>query len=354
MRERKRETNTATVKFTKENVVRFLQRYGNVTSLAAVVILGILLTFKWPTLPLDREDLPLFLWPENLSNILRQVSIKGILAVGMTLVILSAGIDLSVGSLLAFSCTFFALVVTGLTEADSWGGGTFLSSPALAVLVAVLLAVAGSLAMGFVNGFVVAKGRIQPFIVTLAMMLSARGIAKIISGGAVVKFYDTPDSIRWFVEKILADKWFSITVFLAIVAVFAFILRKTRFGRYTIAIGANETAARLSGVRVDRIKIWVYSIGGLLCGIAGILQCGRSVQGDPTVGIAYELDAIAAVVVGGTNLMGGRGSILGTLIGALVIQVISNVMDLRGIGDEMQLILKGAIIIVAVWLQRKK
>jgi ribose transport system permease protein len=330
----------------RETIVSFHQRYGNVASLAAVILLGIVLTIEGGKI--------VFLDPENLSNILRQVSIKGILAVGMTLVILSAGIDLSVGSLLAFSCTAFALVVTALTEPESWGAGTFLSAPALAIPIAIVVAVAGSLAMGFINGFIVAKGRIQPFIVTLAMMLSARGIAKIISGSAVVKFYDTPDPVRDFIGVVLADKWFSIAVFLVIVAVFAFVLRKTRFGRYTIAIGANETAARLSGIRVHRIKIAVYSLSGLLCGIAGILQVGRSQQGDPTVGNAYELDAIAAVVVGGTNLMGGRGSILGTLIGALVIQVISNVMDLRGIGDEMQLILKGAIIIAAVWLQRKK
>lgn len=330
----------------KERLLEFLQRFGNLLSLAAVIILGIALTFE-PGVG------NLFLTQENLSNILRQVSIKGVLAVGMTMVILSAGIDLSVGSILAFSCTVFALLATGFTE-RGWMAGWGLSYPGAAVPVAIAVCLAGSFLMGFVNGFVVAKGRIQPFIVTLAMMLSARGIAKIISGSAVIKFYDSPDSVRWFVEKLVGDKWFSIWVFLVIVAVFAFVLRKTRFGRYTIAIGANETAARLSGVRVDRIKIWVYSLSGLLCGIAGILQCGRSVQGDPTVGIAYELDAIAAVVVGGTNLMGGRGSIVGTLIGALVIQVISNVMDLRGIGDEMQLILKGAIIIAAVWLQRKK
>jgi len=336
----------APVRTPREAVVAFLQRFGNLLSLIAVIILGIALTFE-PGIG------NLFLTQENLSNILRQVSIKGVLAVGMTMVILSAGIDLSVGSILAFSCTVFALLATGLTE-RGWMAGWAASSPSLAILAAILVALTGSLLMGFVNGFIVAKGRIQPFIVTLAMMLSARGIAKIVSGSAVIKFYDSPETVRWFVDRLLGHKWCPIVVFLAIVGTFAFILRKTRFGRYTIAIGANETAARLSGVRVDRVKIWVYSLSGLLCGVAGILQCGRSIQGDPTVGRAYELDAIAAVVVGGTNLMGGRGSILGTLVGALTIQVISNVMDLRGVPDETQLILKGAIIIVAVWLQRKK
>lgn len=331
---------------TKEWVIAFLQRFGNVISLMAVIIVGIAATYE----PGVRNP---FLTQENLSNVLRQVSIKGVLAVGMTMVILSAGIDLSVGSILAFACTVFALLATGFTE-RGWLAGWGLSAPWAALTAATLAALVGSLFMGFVNGLVVAKGRIQPFIVTLAMMLSARGIAKIICGSAVIKFYDSPESVRWFVEKLLGDKWLLIAVFLVVVGVFAFVLRKTRFGRYTIAIGANETAARLSGVRVDRIKIWVYSLSGLLCGVAGILQCGRSGQGDPTVGRAYELDAIAAVVVGGTNLMGGRGSILGTLIGALTIQVISNVMDLRGIPDETQLILKGAIIIAAVWLQRKK
>jgi len=280
-----------------------------------------------------------FLGAGNLTGILRQISEKGILAVGMTLVILSAGIDLSVGSLLAFSATLTAMMLR------RW------NMPVIPSLFVVMLS---CLCLGAINGAITAKGRIQPFIVTLAMMSAARGLAKRISNNSNVDIgFGKGDTVAGTMAFI-GDKLFVIPLFLVIVLLAYVVLKKMRFGRYTVAVGSNERAARLSGINVEFVKIGVYAISGLLAGIAGIIHCAQNNQGSPNDGIGYELDAIAAVVIGGTSLMGGQGGVLGTLVGALIIGVITNIMGLRNVDPNLQLILKGGIIVGAVLLQRKK
>lgn len=310
----------------------FLLRFQSVAGLVVVIVLAIVFS------PIRRGTI-VFLNPDNLTDILRQISEKGILAVGMTLVILSAGIDLSVGSLLAYSATLTAMMLR------RW------NLPIVPSIITVLLS---SLLLGSVNGVVTSKTRIQPFIVTLAMMSAVRGLAKLLSNNSNVEIgFGKEDAVARFMEAI-SSKFFVIPCFLIVVIAAYFLLRKTRFGRYTIAIGSNEEAARLSGINVDWVKIGVYSICGFLCGVAGLIHCAQNNQGSPNDGVGYELDAIAAVVIGGSSLMGGRGGVIGTLIGALIMGIITNVMGLRGVDPNIQLILKGAIIVGAVMLQKRK
>jgi len=307
-------------------------RFQSLAGLIVVIVLAVVFS------PVRRGAI-VFLNPDNLTDILRQISEKGILAVGMTLVILSAGIDLSVGSILAYSATLTAMMLR------RWGWP---------IAPAILVVLLSSLLLGTVNGVVTAKTRIQPFIVTLAMMSAARGLAKLLSNNSNVEIgFGKEDSVARFMETV-SSKFFVIPAFLIVVIVVYLLLRKTRFGRYTIAIGSNEQAARLSGINVDWVKIWVYSICGLLCGVAGLIHCAQNNQGSPNDGVGYELDAIAAVVIGGSSLMGGRGGVIGTLVGALIMGIITNVMGLRNVDPNIQLILKGAIIVGAVMLQKKQ
>ena len=304
--------------------------------LIAVIILACIFS------PVRRGEL-IFLDPGNLSDILRQVAERGILAVGMTFVILAAGIDLSVGSVLAFAATLSAVMLM------RFGYGT------PETVVAVLLA---GLLIGAINALVITKGRIQSFIVTLAMMSAARGLARVVSGGSGVAIgYGSggaPSSFAFFGEKIGNFVPIPAVIFLGTVAVAWVVLNKTRFGRYVHAVGSNETASRLSGVNVDWVKFGVFSICSLLAALAGIIHAAQLEQGNPNDGVAYELDAIAAVVIGGTTLAGGTGTVIGTLAGTLIIGIINNILGLNNIDANLQLIIKGVIIVGAVLLQRGK
>ena len=304
--------------------------------LIAVIILACIFS------PVRRGELT-FLNPGNLTDILRQVSERGILAVGMTFVILAAGIDLSVGSVLAFAATLSAVMLM------RFGYGTF------PTVVSVLLA---GLLIGAVNAVVITKGRIQSFIVTLAMMSAARGLARVVSGGSGVAIGygvgGAPDSFAFFGEKIGNFVPVPAVIFLATVAIAWVVLNKTRFGRYVHAVGSNETASRLSGVNVNRVLLGVFSICSLLAALAGIIHAAQLEQGNPNDGVAYELDAIAAVVIGGTTLAGGTGTVIGTLAGTLIIGIINNILSLNNIDANLQLIIKGVIIVGAVLLQRGK
>jgi len=290
-----------------------------------------------------RRGRPVFLDPGNLSDILRQVSEKGILAVGMTAVIVSGGIDLSVGSVLALSATLTAWLLMH--------AGLGLLATSLAVLAAGALC-------GAVNGIVVARWRLQPFIATLATMSAARGVARYISGGAAIPLgfgpQGAPDSVRAIAGVLLPYVPVPALFFVASAAAMQLLLARTRSGRYLYAIGDNETAARLSGVPVRWHKASVYVLSGVLAALAGIIHCAQLEQGNPNDGVAYELDAIAAVVIGGTRLSGGFGTVGGTLVGVLIIGVINNIMGLNNVDANLQLILKGVIILAAVWLQRRR
>jgi len=265
---------------------------------------------------------PVFLSAANLRNIVLQSSVIGILAVGMTMVILIAGIDLSVGSAVAFCGMLAALL-------------QHYSTP-FAALVGVAAGTAGGLCIGLlITGF-----SLPPFIATLGFMALYRGLTLIISGGQSV-------SITTGMERLLGRNM-PIVYFLAGALIVYFILNKTQFGRYQYAIGGNEEAAKLSGIRVRRVKVGVFTIMGALCGVAGVALAARQAAGDPNAGVMYELDAIASVVIGGTSLMGGYGGIGGTIVGVLIIGTLTNGLQLLNVRDEWQQVAKGLIIIAAV------
>lgn len=277
-----------------------------------------------------------FLTVNNLMNVLRQVSINGILAVGMTLVILTAGIDLSIGSLMAVSAVIAASIVAQNPDA---------------VFLSLLAGIAASAVLGGVTGTMSTKLNVAPFIATLAMMTIARGIALLYTNGRPI----TIDSaaFRYLGQGYIGPVPVPVVIFALVTAIVSFVLYKTKFGRYIYAVGGNENAANVSGIRVHRVKIWVYVINGVLAGLAGILLASRISSGQPNSGIGYELDAIAAVVIGGTSLFGGRGTMLGTIVGVLIIGVINNGLNLLNVSSYWQQIIKGLIIAGAVILDQR-
>lgn len=291
-----------------------------------------------------------FRWSVH-RDMLRQVSVFGILACGMTVVIITAGIDLSVSSLLALSAVLFAWLLLPL----GWS----------ALLAIPVVLVAGA-ALGAVNGILVARMRIQPFIVTLAMMVFARGLAKVVSGGRKITNYvegadgssrvvDLPRIFDLIDSRILGGNLSIVTViFLCCVLVTWVILSRLQLGRHIFAVGGNEEAARLSGVPVKRTLILTYALSGLFSAVAGICQAAQETHGDPETGMAYELDAIAMVVIGGTSLAGGKGSVTLTFIGVLTIGYLQKILSLNAAPEATRLMLTGAIIICAVLFQRGK
>ena len=358
-----------------------IKKYGNLIGLITLIILTAFLTKGT------------FITPRNLINVLRQTSVNGILAVGMTLVILIGGIDLSVGSVVALTGIFAALFQP------------------LGTVPAIVLTVLIGAVIGGWNGFFVTKLKIPPFIITLGMMTIARGLALVFSGGQAIsglneKFilisesYISPTvffSVLAFLTLIAAIcflrkmkngqfkegfkispisainaffmlaaltliSWLVIfrglpmgaAIFFVIAMIGIYVLRRMRFGRYVYAVGGNEEAARLSGINVKLIKFLVFTIMGVLAAVAGIVLTARLNSGVPTSGVMFELDAIASVVIGGTSLSGGHGSIGGSIIGAFIIGTLNNGMQLLNIDSFYQEIVKGAIIIGAVLLDRKK
>jgi len=284
-----------------------------------------------------------FLTPGNIINVLRQITYNAILAVGQTFVIITAGIDLSVGSLTSLTGVVMALFANSMT----------ITGPAL-VAATLLVGVAVGALAGFVNALPVVRLGLPPFITTLAMMLVARGAAYELSHGRPIALtsdaFNTTGTGFLFHDMIPNFPGLPVPVLwlIVIVAFFAIVLSKTRFGRYVYAIGGNEEAARLAGVRVGTIKTAVYVISGICAAFAGLLLMARFASGSPQTGTGYELQAIAAVVVGGTSLIGGRGSILGTFIGAFLIGVLNNVMNLHNIESYAQEIVLGGVILSAV------
>ncbi|MBG2914289.1 ribose ABC transporter permease [Proteus cibarius] len=283
---------------------------------------------------------PNFFTLNNIFNILQQTSVNAIMAVGMTLVILTSGIDLSVGSLLA---------LTGAVAASMVGAD-------VNALVAVVGALALGAAIGGVTGIIVAKGKVQAFIATLVMMLLLRGVTRVYTDGSPINtgFSDNADLFSWFgigrPFGIPTPIWLMMIVFLSA----WYLLHHTRLGRYIYALGGNESATRLSGISVDKIKIIVYALCGLLAALASIIEVARLSSAQPMAGNGYELDAIAAVVLGGTSLAGGKGRIIGTLIGALILGFLNNALNLLGISSNYQMIVKAVVILLAVLVDNKK
>lgn len=285
-----------------------------------------------------------FLTPTNIINVFRQISINGILALGMTFVIILGGIDISVGSVMALA---------GVVSARILELGPNLTVPA--ILAGVL---SGGL-MGIIIGFLVAKMRIAPFIASLAMMTIARGLALVIAGGVPHTIYDEAyisigNGYIWPKTSPNAISLpISVLIFIICTIIVATILYKTKFGRYVYAVGGNEDAARVSGVNVAKIKFLTFVINGLLCGIAGIVLSARITSGQPAAASGYELDAIAAVIIGGASLSGGSGKVSGTIIGALIIGVLNNGLVLLAVSSYYQQIIKGVIIAGAVILDSR-
>ncbi|WP_369908089.1 ABC transporter permease [Tropicimonas sp. IMCC34043] len=273
---------------------------------------------------------------DNIFNVLRQVSIVGILAVGMTFVILTGGIDLSVGAVMALSGTICAgLVVNmGMPGVVGLAGG---------VLVGI--------AFGMFNGAMVAWGRMPAIIVTLATMGIARGLGLIYSGGYPIS--GLPSWLSWFGIGRIGIVPVPVIFMVLIYACAWVLLQRTPFGRHVYSIGGNETAARLSGVKTQRIKLAIYTISGLTSSLAAIVLTGRLMSGQPNAGVGFELDAIAAVVLGGTSIAGGRGLILGTLIGAVLLGILNNGLNLMGINPYLQDVIKGLIILLAIYIGRE-
>jgi len=277
-----------------------------------------------------------FFTVNNILNVLRQVSVVGILAVGMTFVILAGGIDLSVGAVMALAGTMAA----GLMVNMGLPGGIGLAA---ALLV--------GLGLGLFNGALVAWGRMPAIIVTLATMGIARGLGLIYSGGYPIS--GLPGWVSWFGVGRIGIIPVPIIIMLLVYALAWVLLQRTAFGRHVYAIGGNETAARLSGVKTRLVKLAVFGISGLTAAIAAIVLTGRLMSGQPNAGVGFELDAIAAVVLGGTAIAGGRGLILGTLIGAILLGILNNGLNLMGINPYMQDVIKGLIILLAIYIGRE-
>jgi simple sugar transport system permease protein len=375
--------------------------------LAVLYGMGIILS------PVNRKGANIFLEPGNQADVLRQVANNGIIAVGMTLVILTGGIDLSVGSMMSLGCMLCAMLLT----LQGWTAASVAAIPTLAAvtiflcsylvplifvalqrtsakpveqagwivrLSGVLLGVVAAgllvwwttdqlqtkfgvlgvlvtvpavgMTIGALTGLIISKGKLQPFIVTLAMMVAIVGLARLLGGetAAVYPVYtgsnatENFDILRALVLQVVPVPGI---FFLVAVLTFGLILKYSAFGRYIYAIGGNEQAARLAGIHVDQIKIAVYAISGLLASLAGVLYTSQYRQGKPDAGAGGELDAIAAVVIGGTNLMGGKGTMTGTFVGVLIFGFLTNILLLKNINSNIQFVLKGGIILAAVLLQ---
>jgi ribose transport system permease protein len=294
-------------------------------SLAVLVLLGAVTSVLTPY----------FLSLGNILNIFLATSVIGIIALGSTFVISMAAIDLSVGSLLAVSAVFGALMIKPLG----------LPWPS-AVIVSV---VTGGL-FGLVNGLLVTRARIPSFIVTLGMLGIARGLAYILTNGRAI--YDLPDPLVFLGQGRILGIPMPVIIFLALAVVAHMVLLHTRFGCHTLFIGDNITAARVAGLRIGRHQVQVFALSGGLAGLAGLVQMGRINAADPSAGLLIELTAITAAIIGGTNLFGGRGTIIGTLIGALIMGVIQNGLNLMAVQSFYQQVVIGAVLIGAVWLDR--
>ncbi|WP_270166828.1 ABC transporter permease [Paenibacillus sp. SYP-B4298] len=301
-----------------------LQKLGPLIGLCIIILILIIAS-------------PNFLTLTNILNVFRQVSINALIAFGMTFVILTGGIDLSVGATLALS---------GALTAGMMGAG-------FDPLTAVIIGLGAGAVMGAVNGLLITKTNIAPFIATLATMTIYRGLALVYTDGRPITGFNSE-----FFTMIGGGYVFGVPVpviiMLVLFAVLYFILRKTTFGRNVYAIGGNEEASRLSGIKTGRFKIYVYTLTGLLSALAGIILTSRLNSAQANAGTGYELDAIAAVVLGGTSLSGGRGWIVGTLVGALIIGVLNNGLNLMGVSSFYQQVVKGLVILLAVLLDRKK
>lgn len=309
---------------------KILQQLSGLGPVLALIVLALITTVMNPS----------FLDPNNLLNLLRQVSINCLIAFGMTFVILTGGIDLSVGAILALTSALSAMMITS----------------GVPTLIAMLIGIIFGGLLGGLNGLIITKGGAAPFIASLATMTIFRGATYVFTNGNPITSKAMNNSFIF--QFIGRGYFFGIPVPVIIMLISFFILyillHKMTFGRKTYALGGNEKAAFVSGIKVNITKTWIYVISGIMSSAAGMILISRLSSAQPDAGTGFEMDAIAAVVLGGTSLAGGRGRIFGTLIGALIIGTLNNGMNLIGISSFYQQIVKGIVIIIAVLLDRRK
>lgn len=301
---------------------------SNAGIISVLLLIGIALSFLSPV----------FLTSSNILSVLLQISNNMFLALGMTLIIILGGIDLSVGSIVAMTGT--------LTVG-------FIVTNGMPMWLAIALGLVIGTACGFFNGFIVANFRVPAFIVTLAMMNMSRGVAYIYSGGRSTRIMNDK-FMKIGTGQLFGVIPYPVIYMIILIVVFIILLNKTKFGTYIFAVGGNRESAHLSGVPIKKVEIAVYTISGLLAAFAGLVLCSRMFSGQPAAGSGYEMDAIAACVLGGVSMSGGVGRISGTIFGAIVIGIISNGLNLMGVSSFWQLLVKGAIILIAVLIDSQK
>ncbi len=279
-----------------------------------------------------------FIDPGNLKNLLRQVSINALISFGMTFVILTGGIDLSVGSILALSSALMGSFIVGGLD------------PIFGIVLACLIGAV----LGAVNGLVITYGKVAPFIATLATMTIFRGMTLVYTNGNPISGLTENEAFLNFGQGYFLELPVPAVMMLIMFGILYFILHKTPLGRKTYAVGGNEKVSYIAGIKINRIKIFAYTITGMLCGMAGAILTSRLNSAQPTAGTGYELDAIAAVVLGGTSLSGGKGRIVGTLVGALIIGTLNNGLNILNVSSFYQQVVKGIVILLAVLMDRKK
>jgi len=306
----------------------YLKRFQSVLALALMVV----------ALALMSDN---FLTVDNSLNVLRQICVNLCLSIGMTIIILSGGIDLSVGSMLAFSGAVSAgLLKNGIAVPGTDFFIEFTTSGA--ILIGILVGTC----LGWFNGFVITRFKLPPFVATLGMLSIARGLTMLWTGGFPITRLG--DSFQFIGSGHWLGLPMPVWISGALVAAFILVMKRTRFGRHVYAVGGSEKAARLSGLSVRKIKVLVYTLGGALAGVAGLLVTARLDSATPNAGLSYELDSIAAVVIGGTSLNGGRGTITGTVLGCLIIGVLNNGLVLLEVSPFWQQVIKGLVILIAV------
>jgi len=316
---------------TNENVKRKFEYKEILSKLGPLLALIVLIIFV-------SVLSPSFLSLTNLMNLMRQVSTNALIAFGMTFVIITGGIDLSVGSTLALSSAIMAgMIVNGIDP-----------------LIAMTVSLIAGFVLGAVNGLLITKGKLVPFIATLATMTIYRGATLVLTDGKPITGLDETFIFQFMGRGYFFGIPFPIVITLVVFALLFVLLHKMSFGRKTFAIGGNEKASFIAGVKSNKIKIFVYSISGVLASLAGIILTSRLNSAQPTAGESYEMDAIASVVLGGTSMSGGKGRIFGTLIGALIIGTLNNGLNLLGVSTFYQQIVKGIVIIIAVLIDRRK
>jgi ribose transport system permease protein len=284
---------------------------------------------------------PNFFKFDNIVGILLATAVNGVLAVGITFVIITGGIDLSIGTVMTFSAI---------------SSGIFITNMHLPIAIGIIGALLAGGLCGLTNGILIAKAKIPPFIATLGIMMVAKGLSLVLSGTRPIYFNDTP-MFSWISTGKPLGIPNAVIIFIVAAIIGGFILSKTVLGRFNVALGSNEEAARLSGINVDKWKIAIYTLTGIFAGLAGILMAARLNSAQPALGAGYEMDAISAVVIGGTSLSGGEGSMLGTVIGAFVITTLTNGLRILSVPQEWQIVVTGIIVIGAVYMdivRRKK